>query len=155
MRIAIMRFFMVAKNRLSVVTRSMRLPLQILGYPQRALAQLNRELRLAGELGHTPSVVHALWFAAEFYFLRRDAHSTMQILEKWPAIVSGYASTAGAANMTILRGWSQIMCDGNESGLALIREGVSRLRATGSKFYLPVSHWPRGRAKALPDELTV
>jgi predicted ATPase len=38
--------------------------------------------------------------------------------------------------MTILRGWSLVMSDNLKTGLSLLREGVRRLRATGSKFQI-------------------
>jgi hypothetical protein len=59
---------------------------------------------------------------------------TISILETWLAIASGYSSTVVAANMMILRGWSQIISGDFQTGLPLLRDGVSRLRATGSKF---------------------
>jgi class 3 adenylate cyclase/predicted ATPase len=108
--------------------------LQILGYPEQALVQLERGLELARELGHLPTTVHALWFGAELYFLRGDARMTLQLMDQWLPMASRYASTAGAANMTILRGWSIVTCEDSKAGLSLIREGVDRLRATGSRF---------------------
>jgi hypothetical protein len=38
--------------------------LQILGYPERALKQLDQGPKLARELQHAPSLVHGLWFGA-------------------------------------------------------------------------------------------
>ena len=110
--------------------------LQILGYPDRALKQLNQGLTLARELEHAPSLIHGLWFGAELHFLRRDARMTMAILEDWFSMASGYASTVGAANMMILRGWSLLISKDLQTGLPLLRDGVSRLRATGSKFQI-------------------
>ena len=52
--------------------------LQILGYPERALVQLNQGLMLARELEHPPSTVHALWFGAETNFHRRDPRRVMR-----------------------------------------------------------------------------
>jgi predicted ATPase len=110
--------------------------LQILGYPDRALKQLDQGLKLARELEHAPSLVHGLWFAAELYYLRRDTRMTISTVETWLAIASGYTSTAGAANMMILRGWSQIISEDFKTGLPLLRDGTSRLRGTGSKFQI-------------------
>ena len=110
--------------------------LQILGYPDRALKQLDQGLKLARQLEHAPSLVHSLWFGAELYYLRRDTRMTISIIETWLAIASGYASTVGAANMMILRCWSQIISEDFQTGLPLLRDGVSHLRATGSKFQI-------------------
>jgi hypothetical protein len=110
--------------------------LQILGYPERALAQLNKGLMLARELEHPPSMVHALWFGAETNFHRRDPRTVMQIVEEWLPMVSVHGSAVGIANAMILHGWALVISGQRETGLAELREGFGRFRATGSKVYV-------------------
>ena len=110
--------------------------LQIFGYPERALAQLNKGLMLARELEHPPSMVQALWFGAETNFLRRDPRMVMQIVEEWLPMVSLHGSAVGIANAMMLRGWALIMSGQREAGCAELRDGLGRFRTTGSKFWV-------------------
>jgi predicted ATPase len=108
--------------------------LQILGYPERALGQLNKGLMLARELEHPPSMVHALWFGAEMNCLRRDPRMVMQIVEEWLPMVSFHGSAVGIANAMMLRGWALVISGQREAGFAELRDGLGRFQATGSKF---------------------
>jgi len=42
-------------------------------YPDQALASLRRGIAFANDLGHAPSVAHALWLAGFVHMMRRDA----------------------------------------------------------------------------------
>ena len=108
--------------------------LQIFGYPERALIQLNKGLMLARELEHPPTMVHALWFGAETNFQRRDPRIVLQIVEEWLPMVSLHGSAVGIANAMMLRGWALIVSGQREAGFAELRDGLGRFRATGSKF---------------------
>ena len=109
---------------------------QILGYPERALVQLNKGLMLARELEHPPSTVHALWFGAETNFHRRDPRMVVQIVEDWLPMVSVHGSAVGIANAMMLRGWALVISGQREEGFAELRDGLGRFRATGSKVYV-------------------
>ena len=108
--------------------------LQILGYPERALVQLNKGLMLARELEHPPSTIMALWQAADANFRRRDQRMVMQIVEEWLPMVSLHGSAVGIANAMMYRGWALIMSGQREAGFAELRDGLGRFRATGSKL---------------------
>jgi class 3 adenylate cyclase/predicted ATPase len=110
--------------------------LQILGYPERALVQLNKGLMLARELEHPPSTVHALWFGAETNFHRRDPRMVMQTVGEWLPMVSVHGSAVGIANAMMLRGWALVVSGQYEAGLAELHDGLGRFRATGSKVYV-------------------
>ena len=112
--------------------------LQVLGEPDRALAQLEKGLALARELAHPPSLIHALGFAAEACFVFRDPVKTLTLVAEWLPLVTEFGSPVGAANATMLRGWANIMLGEIAAGLAELRDELGQWRSTGSKFYGPV-----------------
>jgi predicted ATPase len=119
--------------------------LQVLGYPERALAQLNRGLALARELTHPPTLMHALWFGAETHFLRRDLVNTAALVDEWLLLAADYSSSVGASNARMLRGWVMVMAGEREAGLIELRDGLNRYRKTGATLLSP---YRLGRAAA-------
>jgi predicted ATPase len=107
--------------------------LQILGQSDQALQQLDKGLALARELAHPPTLIHALGFGTEAHFLRRDPVMAMTLVAEWLPLVSGYSSTVGITNAMMLRGWAMVMLGERQAGLAELRDGLDRWRATGSK----------------------
>jgi predicted ATPase len=120
--------------------------LQILGYPDRSLTQLSRGLALARELAHPPTLMHALWFGAETYFLCRDPVRTAALVDEWLPLAAGYSSSVGAANARMLRGWAMVMAGEREAGLAELRDGLDRFRKTGATL---LASYRLGRAAAV------
>jgi predicted ATPase len=112
--------------------------LQVLGEPDRALAQLDRGLALARELAHPPSLIHALGFAAEASFVFRDPARALTVVAEYLPLASEFGSAVGVANATMMRGWANAVLGAVEPGLAELRDGLARWRSTGSKFYGPV-----------------
>jgi class 3 adenylate cyclase len=119
--------------------------LQMLGYPDRALAQLVKGSVLARSLVHTPSLIHALWVGAETHFLRRDPAGAAALVTEWQSFGSDYSSTVGAANAKMLQGWILVTTGERDSGLATLRDGVDQYRKTQPKFAAP---YRLGRAVA-------
>jgi class 3 adenylate cyclase/predicted ATPase len=119
--------------------------LQILGYPDRALAQLANGSSLARTLAHTPSLIHALWVGAETHFLRRDPVNAAALVSEWELLGADYSSSVGAGNAKMLRGWILITMGERRSGLATLRDGLDQYRKTQPKFLAP---YRLGRAVA-------
>jgi predicted ATPase len=113
------------------------LALQVLGYPERAAAQLDKGLTLARGLAHPPSLLHALWFGAETHFLRHDPVSTAALVAECLPLVSDYSSSVGATNARMLLGWAMVMSGEREAGLIELRAGAERYRATNPKLLAP------------------
>jgi len=111
--------------------------LQILGYPDRALAQFVKGSSLARSLVHTPSLIHALWVGAETHFLRRDPVNAAALVSEWQSLGSDYSSSVGAANAKMLQGWILVMMGDCHSGLATLREGLDQYRKTQPRFLTP------------------
>jgi predicted ATPase len=109
--------------------------LQVLGQPDRSMACVHKGLALARELAHAPTLIHALWYAAETNFLRRDPTGVATITGEWLPMVSEFGSALGVANATMMNGWAKVMVGDVEVGLADLREGLDRWRSTGSKIW--------------------
>jgi class 3 adenylate cyclase/tetratricopeptide (TPR) repeat protein len=109
--------------------------LQALGHPDHSLAQLETGLALARELQHPPTLIFALWYAAETYFLRRDPVRVATLVAEWLPTVSEFGSSLGVANATMMNGWAKVMVGDVEVGLAELRDGLDRWRPTGSKMW--------------------
>jgi predicted ATPase len=119
--------------------------LQALGQPDRSMAQLDKGLSLARELAHVPTLIHALWFAAEAHFLGRDPVGVATLVAEWLPIVSEFGSSLGVANATMMNGWAKVVLGDAEVGLAELRDGLDRWRSTGSTIWGPMR---LGRAAA-------
>ena len=111
------------------------LVLQALGQPDRSVAHLDMGLAFARELTHAPSILHALWFAAETYFLRRDPVVVATLAAEWLPKVSEFGSSLGVANAMMMNGWATATMGDVEAGLAELRNGLDRWRSTGSKIW--------------------
>ena len=109
--------------------------LQALGQPDRSMARLDKGLALARELAHAPSLVHALWYAAETYFLRRDPVSVATMTAEWLPTVSEFGSPVGVANAMMMSGWAKFVLGNSEAGLAELTDGLARWRSTDSKIW--------------------
>jgi predicted ATPase len=109
--------------------------LQARGQPERSMARLDEGLALARELAHAPTLIHALWYAAETYFLRRDPVRVARLVAEWLPTVSEFGSSLGVANATMMNGWAKVMVGNSEVGLTELRDGLDRWRATGSKTW--------------------
>jgi predicted ATPase len=99
------------------------------------MARLDAGLALARDLAHAPTLIHALWFAAETYFLRRDPVRVATVVAEWLPTVSEFGSSLGVANATMMNGWAKVMVGEVEGGLAELRSGLDQWRSTGSKIW--------------------
>ena len=99
------------------------------------MARLDTGLALARELAHAPTLIHALWYAAETYFLRRDPVGVATLVAEWLPTVSEFGSSLGVANAMMMNGWAKVMVGDVEAGLAELRNGLDRWRSTGSKIW--------------------
>jgi predicted ATPase len=109
--------------------------LQVLGQPDRSMARVDQGLALARELAHSPTLIHALWYAAETQFLRRDPVKAATVIAEWLPTVSEFGSSLGVANATMMNGWAKVAVGDLAAGLAELRDGLNRWRSTGSKIW--------------------
>ncbi|UPJ60560.1 adenylate/guanylate cyclase domain-containing protein [Bradyrhizobium sp. 192] len=107
-----------------------------MGYPDQAVRQTQKGLGLARDLDHAPTLAQALWSAAELHQIRREPQKVQDTVSVALPLLARHGSAVGAANATMLRGWARVMQGHIEEGLALMREGLTAWRATGSKFHV-------------------
>jgi predicted ATPase len=105
------------------------------GHLDHAVTLAEQGLALARDLAHPPTLVHALWFAAELRQIRREPDALRELAAQLLSVVSEHGSAVGVANATMLDGWAQVMRGDHEEGLAELRRGLASWRATGSKFH--------------------
>ena len=124
------------------------------GYPDQAVGLLEQGLTLARDLAHPPTLVHALWFAAELRQVRREPEIVDELATALAPLASEHGSAVSVANATMLRGWARAGRGRIEEGLAELREGLAAWRATGSRLnfssrLVPVAdvYWMAGRAE--------
>jgi class 3 adenylate cyclase/predicted ATPase len=109
----------------------------VMGYPDRAVQQMQEGLALAHDLDHRPTLIHALWKTAELQQMRREPQKVEESVNDVLQLLGKHGSAVTVANATMLRGWAGVMQGRNEEGLAVMREGLEAWRATGSKYHVP------------------
>jgi len=106
--------------------------LWMLGYPEQAANSLNRGIAHARELGHTPSVGHALWLAAFLHIFRSDAPSALEAGERLVALGREHGFALYRAAGSVMHGWARARLGALEEGLAELREATAaHLAVTG------------------------
>jgi predicted ATPase len=109
----------------------------VLGFLDQSLAQLEKGLALAERLGHTQNTIHALSFAAEVHHIRRDPQQVEAFVTRVLPLLSEDRSAVAIANAMMLRAWARVILGEIENGLAIMRDGLTAWRQTGSAFRLP------------------
>jgi predicted ATPase len=109
----------------------------VMGYPDRAVQQMQEGLELARGLDHGPTLCQALWCAAELHQIRREPEKVKDFVSVALPLLANHGSAVGVANATMLRGWACVMQGNNDGGLAVVREGLAAWRVTGSKYHVP------------------
>jgi hypothetical protein len=108
-----------------------------LGYPDQALQSANESVALGEQLGHIPSALHALWFAATVYFLRRDAVASGECGARLVALAREHGLRLYQAQGGTIHSWSTTQLGGGEAALAELRSSF-RFWANTSKVMLDV-----------------
>jgi predicted ATPase len=111
-----------------------------LGYPDQALARGNEALAFAQGLSHPHTLALAGFvFSGALRQFRREASAAQENAESGIALAAEHGLTDPLASATILRGWAMAQQGRNDQGIALIMEGLARIRATGLE--LSRRHW--------------
>src|SRR5207249_1648399 len=106
----------------------------VVGLPDHSAGQIGQALALANELEHGPTLVHALGCAAELHYLRREPQKTEHYASLLLPLVEKHGSPVVLSNAIMLRGWAKVMQGEGQGGIAIMREGITAWRATGSRF---------------------
>jgi predicted ATPase len=115
-----------------------RLALQVLGYPDQALARSQEALALAEALSHPFTLAHELVSSASFYQLRREGRTVQARAEAAIALVNehGFAPLWGAQG-TLVRGWALSEQGQAEEGIAHMHHALDVLQTVGFHLYRP------------------
>jgi len=107
----------------------------VMGFPDQSIGQVRQALILAHDLDHGPTLVQGFWFAAELHQLRREPQKVEHYLNLLYPLLEEHGSAVGLANASMLRGWARVMQGDSKGGIAVLREGITAWRATGSRFH--------------------
>jgi predicted ATPase len=108
-----------------------------MGYPDQAVAEIQKGLALARDLDHPPTLALAFWYAAELHQIRREPAKVEDYVSEVLPILAMHGSAVAVANATMLRGWARVMQGDTDHGLALTQEGLANWSKTCSKFHVP------------------
>jgi class 3 adenylate cyclase/predicted ATPase len=111
--------------------------LALLGYLDQAIERSEMALRSSRELNHPPTVLHALWHAAEFRHICREPQAVEALAQEVYARAMQNGSALTIANALMMRGWALVTRGATVEGLAELDKGLGQWRATGSRYLVP------------------
>jgi class 3 adenylate cyclase/predicted ATPase len=111
------------------------LPLWLLGYPDRALAQSQEALTLAQELAHPFSMVVALDFAARLHQFCQEDQAAHDRATGGTALATQQGFALYVAWGTVSQGWALTRQEQRAAGIAKMREGIEAAVATGAELF--------------------
>jgi class 3 adenylate cyclase/predicted ATPase len=90
--------------------------LWIMGYADQALASARRGISHARDLGHMPSLAHALWLAGFVHMMRRDPHAALETGERLETLGGEHDFAVYQVAGRVLRGWARALLGAPEGG---------------------------------------
>jgi predicted ATPase len=111
--------------------------LWLLGYPDQALASLQKALTLAHTLSHPFSRAFAFINVATVRQFRREMQEVQQWAEAVMALTTEQGFSQWLANGAVLRGWVRAMQGQEGEGLTQMHQGISAWQATGAALCQP------------------
>jgi predicted ATPase len=100
-----------------------------LGYPDRALANVQEGVTLAERLDHPISVLHGLNMMASVRILRREPQAVAECVDRLLELAEEHGAPQSAVVGRVFRGWASAFGGNVEAGLAELREGIKGVRA--------------------------
>ena len=137
-----------------------RFALQVLGYPDQALARGREALALAEALSHPFTLAHVLGTTAYFYQFRREARTAQARAEASIDLVAEHGfSSLWRAHGTLVRGWALAEQGQAEAGIAHIRHALEVRQTHGfclmRPYHLGFLSEALGKAGRAPEGLAV
>ena len=108
-----------------------------LGYPDQALAKERDALALGRKLSHAHTLAYALNWATWLHIHLGDAPAAHEYAQASIALASEHGFAFWEASSIILGGWTIILQGRAAEGISQMREGLGKLRATGTAGALP------------------
>jgi predicted ATPase len=110
------------------------LDLWLLGYQQQARRWNDRAVMLAREPAHVYTLAFTLCLSTWFHHFCREWAVTQEQAEEVIAIATKLRLVVWLAWAMIMRGWA-LAQQGNEAGIAQIRQGLAAAQAAGAVFF--------------------
>jgi class 3 adenylate cyclase/tetratricopeptide (TPR) repeat protein len=107
----------------------------LLGFPDQAEQSARQAVALGERLSHPPSLAHALFFTALYYYFKRDGAAVLLCTDRAMPIADEHRLTLYGAGAHVLRGWAIVECGDAENGLVELRRGLDAFIATNSKMF--------------------
>jgi predicted ATPase len=121
-----------------------------LGYDAQAQQRTQEALALTQQIGHTPSLAHAQFFAAVLAQSRRDIAATYARTDALMAFAAAQGLMHRVEQGRILRGWALAMQGDAAAGVAHIRQGLAARQGVehklGRPYYLALLAEAAGQA---------
>jgi DNA-binding winged helix-turn-helix (wHTH) protein/predicted ATPase len=108
-----------------------------LGYPDQALSRMREALALAQQLSEPHGLAHALFFSAILHRFRREVQKAREYADAAIAVSSEHGLVLYQAMATIVRGSTLTEPEHQEEAIREVRQGLARLRATGTEVLRP------------------
>jgi class 3 adenylate cyclase/predicted ATPase len=108
-----------------------------LGFPDKALAQINAGITEALTLAHTPSLAASLAQGCRLLSLRGDNAALDERAGQLIAVATEQGFPLYRALGTIYRGWVKVNTDDVAEGISLLRSGSGAYRTTGAESRIP------------------
>ncbi|MBI3799274.1 MAG: AAA family ATPase, partial [Deltaproteobacteria bacterium] len=109
-----------------------------LGYPEQALHRVQEALSLAQKFSHPFSLGYALSCVVRIHQFRREEPATQARAETLLELAAVHGFALRTSQGFIMRGWALAMQGHGEEGIALLRQGLAAIQATGAEFHRPV-----------------
>jgi DNA-binding winged helix-turn-helix (wHTH) protein/tetratricopeptide (TPR) repeat protein len=134
------------------------LALWYLGYPDQALERISQALRIAQDLAHPFGLAFALFWTAFLHQARGEVQKVQEQTDALMALTQEHEIPQFAAMGAIVRSWAQAE-QGHEEGIAQLRQGIERLRATrqelGRPYFLALLAEAYGKRGQVEEEMQV
>jgi class 3 adenylate cyclase/predicted ATPase len=108
------------------------------GYPDRSARAVDRALALSRQLGHAPTLAHALSFAGGAAVFARDVAIVHAYSNECVALASEHGFALWAATGRILQGSADAQEGEATTGIARIRDGLAAFEAAGTRLFTPL-----------------
>ena len=105
-----------------------------MGYLDHGFQIMEEALRIARDVDHIPTLIQALWCAAELYQLRREPRKVEEFADTVLPLLSQHGSAVSLANVAMLRGWAKVVLGQDQKGIREVQDGLAAWQATRSKY---------------------
>jgi predicted ATPase len=118
-----------------------------LGHRDTAQQMMDEALAYSRQLGHPFSLAFALSISQLLYMMRGEPEPVEQMAAEAASLCSQQGFAQWASHAVFTRGWVSFALDGQEKGLAEMRQGLASWRATGA--VLMTAYWLTNLAQSL------